>query len=147
MSAGRSSAEGRASYSRARGPGFNTQSGNILSFLFPLIQEGQFSVTSKCAQSAGSLWRYMPPQEKVLVRLTDSSDMTITVYHGIDVKLQHNNNNKLMICLWFVSSGTSFAPMLFSLLSSHLVLSQDIILYYAFAYRPMGAWKSFTWTQ
>ena len=28
-------------------PGFDTQSGHILSFLLPLIQEGQLSVTSK----------------------------------------------------------------------------------------------------
>ena len=31
--------------SRARGPVFDTRSGHILSFLFPLIQEGQLSVT------------------------------------------------------------------------------------------------------
>ena len=29
------------------GPGFDTWSGNILSFLLPLFQEGQLSVTSK----------------------------------------------------------------------------------------------------
>ena len=34
-----------ASDSKARGPGFDTRSGHILSFLFPLIQEGQLSVT------------------------------------------------------------------------------------------------------
>ena len=35
-----------------RGPGFNTRSGNILSFLLPLFQEGQLSVTgeSKCTK-------------------------------------------------------------------------------------------------
>ena len=32
---------------RARGPGFDTRSGHILSFLLPLIQEGQLSVTSE----------------------------------------------------------------------------------------------------
>ena len=30
-----------------RGPGFDTWSGHILSFLFPLIQEGQLSVTGE----------------------------------------------------------------------------------------------------
>ena len=32
---------------RKSGPGFDTQSGHILSFLLPLIQEGQLSVTSE----------------------------------------------------------------------------------------------------
>ena len=38
---------GSASDSRAKGPGFDTQSGHILSFLLPLIQEGQLSVTGE----------------------------------------------------------------------------------------------------
>ena len=42
--AGPRSAVGRASDSKARGPGFDTLSGHILSFLLPLIQEGQLSV-------------------------------------------------------------------------------------------------------
>ena len=42
LSAGPRSTVGRA----LRGPGFNTQSGNILSFLL-LIQEGHLSVTGK----------------------------------------------------------------------------------------------------
>ena len=33
--------------SRAKGPGFDTQSGHILLFLLSLIQEGQLSVTAK----------------------------------------------------------------------------------------------------
>ena len=40
-------AVGSASDSRARGPGFHTLSGHILSFLPPLIQEGQLSVTGE----------------------------------------------------------------------------------------------------
>ena len=40
-------AAGSASDSRARGPGFNTWSGHILPFLFPLIQVGQLSVSGK----------------------------------------------------------------------------------------------------
>ena len=52
-------AVGRASDSRARGPGFDTWSDHILSFLLPLIQEGQLSVTgeSMCTRSK-------PAQEK-----------------------------------------------------------------------------------
>ena len=38
--AGPGSAVGSASDSRARGPGFDSRSGHILSFLLPLIQEG-----------------------------------------------------------------------------------------------------------
>ena len=38
---------GRAPDSQVRGPGFDTLSGNILSFLLPLFQEGQLSVTGK----------------------------------------------------------------------------------------------------
>ena len=33
--------------SGVRGPGFDTGSGNILSFLLPLFQEGQLSVTGE----------------------------------------------------------------------------------------------------
>ena len=45
--AGPRSAVGSASDSRARGPGFDIRSGHILSFLLPLIQDGQLSVTGK----------------------------------------------------------------------------------------------------
>ena len=52
--AGPCSAVGRAFDSRARGPGFDTRSGHILSFLLRLIQEGQLSVTGEvCARSTG----------------------------------------------------------------------------------------------
>ena len=43
--AGPRSAVGSASDSRAIGSKFDTRSGHILSFLLPLIQEGQLSVT------------------------------------------------------------------------------------------------------
>ena len=46
--AGPRSAVSSTSHSRARGPGLDTQSGHILSFLLPLIQEGQLSVTGEC---------------------------------------------------------------------------------------------------
>ena len=45
--AGPRSAIGRAPDSSVRGPGFDTRSGNILSFLLPLFQEGQLSVTGE----------------------------------------------------------------------------------------------------
>ena len=41
------SAVGSASDSRARGPRFDTGSGHIISFLLPLIQEGQLSFTGE----------------------------------------------------------------------------------------------------
>ena len=45
--AGPRSAIGRAPDSQVRGPGLDTRSGNILSFLLPLFQEGQLSVTGE----------------------------------------------------------------------------------------------------
>ena len=45
--AGPRSAIGRAPDSLVRGPGHETRSGDILSFLLPLIQEGQLSVTGE----------------------------------------------------------------------------------------------------
>ena len=59
--AGTRSAIGSASDSSARGPGFDTRSGDILSFLLLLIQEGQLSVTGE------SVWYWLtakPAQEK-----------------------------------------------------------------------------------
>ena len=47
LHAGPRSAVGRAPDSLVRGPGFDTQSGHILMFLLPLIQEGQLSVTGE----------------------------------------------------------------------------------------------------
>ena len=45
--AGPRNAIGSASDSRARDPGFDTRSDHILSIRFPLIQEGQLSVTGE----------------------------------------------------------------------------------------------------
>ena len=45
--AGPRRAIGRAPDSQVRGPGFVTRSGNILSFLLPLFQQGQLSVTGE----------------------------------------------------------------------------------------------------
>ena len=47
LEAGPRSAVGRAPDSSDRGAGFDTRSGCILSFLLPLIQEGQLSVTGE----------------------------------------------------------------------------------------------------
>ena len=47
VQAGQRSAIGRAPDSLVWGPRFDTRSGNILSFLFPLFQEGQLSVTGE----------------------------------------------------------------------------------------------------
>ena len=47
MVAGPRSAVGSASDSKDRGFGFDTRFGHILSFLLPLIQAGQFSVTGE----------------------------------------------------------------------------------------------------
>ena len=41
------SAVGRAPDSKVRGPGFDSRSGNILSFLLPLFQKGHLSVTGE----------------------------------------------------------------------------------------------------
>ena len=45
--AGPRSAVGRAPDSNVRGPGFDTWSGHLFSFILPLIQEGQLSVTGE----------------------------------------------------------------------------------------------------
>ena len=64
--AGPRSAIGRAPDSKVRGPGFDTRSGNILSFLLPLFQEGQLSVTgeSMCTKYWLIARRSKPAQEK-----------------------------------------------------------------------------------
>ena len=61
-------AQSVARLTRARGPGFDTRSGHILSFLLPLIQEGQLSVTGEsiCTEywlSASEVY-CKPAQEK-----------------------------------------------------------------------------------
>ena len=85
--AGPRSAVGRTPDSQVKGPGFNIQSGHILLFLLPLIQEGQLSVTgeSMCTKYwLTTLRRSKPAQEKCgyIYRLTDRPDMTLDVYRG-----------------------------------------------------------------
>ena len=64
--AGPRSAIGRAPDSYIRGPRFDSRSGNILSFLLPLFQEGQLSVTgeSMCTKDWLTVRRSKPAQEK-----------------------------------------------------------------------------------
>ena len=72
--------------SRARGAGFDTQSGRILLFLLVLIQEGQLSVTGKSMCTylvlVDCLGGLSLPRNS-MVRLTDDHpDITLAFYHG-----------------------------------------------------------------
>ena len=53
------------------------RSGNILSFLLPLFQEGQLSVTVLVNRLGG-----LSLPRKSVARLTDRPDMTFDVYRG-----------------------------------------------------------------
>ena len=78
-----SKSQGSSSDSRARGPGFETQSGNILLLFLPLIQEVQLSVTGKRLCT-----KYLHAQgKKSVVRSTDRPDMTIAVYRKTTAQL------------------------------------------------------------
>ena len=85
--------------SRTRGPRFNTRSGHILSFLLPLIQEEQLSVTGEryvrevLVNCIGGL--SLP--RKCVARLTDSPDMTIDVYCGCKIITQLDQQNGAII--------------------------------------------------
>ena len=56
--AGPCSAVGRTPDSYFRGPGFDTRSGHILSFLLPLIQKGQLSITGESMRTKYWLTAY-----------------------------------------------------------------------------------------
>ena len=89
LSAGPRGAVGSGSDSRARSLEFNTRSGRILSFLLPLIQEEQLSVTGEtCESMYAKYWLTSLPRKSV-VRLTDRPDMTIWL---VTVDVKHNNN-------------------------------------------------------
>ena len=78
--AGPRSAVGKAPDSQVRGPGFDTRSVHILSFLLPLIQEGICQLLAKvCARSTGYLKRLggVSLPRKSVVRLTDRPDMNL----------------------------------------------------------------------
>ena len=65
-------------------PGFDTRSGNILSFLLPLFQErAVVSYWRKYVHEVlvNRLGRLSLPRKSV-VRLTDCPDMTLDVYRG-----------------------------------------------------------------
>ena len=85
------SAIGRAPDLKVKGPGFDTRSGNILSFLLPLFQEGQLSsywqkyVHKVLVNRLGGL--SLP--RKSVVRLTDRPNMTLDVYRGRKPIIQH----------------------------------------------------------
>ena len=66
-----------------------SRSGNILSFLLPLFQEGQLSVTgeSMCTKYCNRLGGLSLPRKSV-VRLTDRPDMTLDVYRGRKTTMQ-----------------------------------------------------------
>ena len=72
-----------------RGPGFDTRSGNILSFLLPLFQGGQLSVTDESVHEVlvNRLGGLSLPRKSV-VTLTDRPDMTLDVYHGRKTTIQ-----------------------------------------------------------
>ena len=71
---------GRAPDSKVRGPGFDTRSGNILSYLLPLFHVSYWRkyVHEVLVNRLGGL--SLP--RKSVVRLTDRPDMTLDVYRG-----------------------------------------------------------------
>ena len=72
--------------------GHNTRSGNILSFLLPLFQEGQLSVTGEKYMHEVLVNRLggLSLPRKSVVRLTDRPDMTLDVYRGRKTTTQCN---------------------------------------------------------
>ena len=78
-----------------RGPGFDTRSGHILSFLLPLIQEGQLSVTGESMCTKYWLTAYLggvSPSRKSVDRLTDRPNMTVDVYRGRKTRIQQQQS-------------------------------------------------------
>ena len=67
------------------------RSGNILSFLLPLFQEGQLSVTGKSMCTKYRLGGLSLPRKSV-VRLTDRPDMTLDVYRGQKTTIQQQKH-------------------------------------------------------
>ena len=76
--------------SRARGPGFNTRSGHVFSFLLLLIQEGQLSVTGEgmCNKVLVNRLGGLCLPRKSVVRLTDCPNMALDVYRGRKTTIQ-----------------------------------------------------------
>ena len=94
LCAGPRSAICRAPDSYVRGPELGTRSGNILSFLLPLFQEGQLSYWRKYVHEVlvNRLGGLSLPRKSV-VRLTDRPDMTLDVYRGRKTSMQ-----QCMVC-------------------------------------------------
>ena len=69
---------------------FDTRSGNILSFLLPLFQEGQLSDTgeSMSTNHLGGLSQL----RKSVVWLTDRPDMTLDTYRGRKTTIQQQQS-------------------------------------------------------
>ena len=104
--AGPRSAIGRAPDSLVRGPGFDTRSGNILSFLLPLFQEGQLSATgeSMCTKYWLTAYGCLSLPRKSVVTLTDRPDMTLDVYRGRKTTMQQQQQPKRLTsssCTYF----------------------------------------------
>ena len=92
---------GHTSDSGARGPWFNTLSGHILSFLLPLIHEGQLSITGQSTCMHKVLVNCLGGQSlprKSVVMLTDHPNMTLAVYHGLKTTAQQQ---QLLLVSWF----------------------------------------------
>ena len=94
--AGLCSAVSSASDSRAGDPRFDTKSGHILSFLLPMIQVGQLSVTgeSMCTKYWFTALESLSLPRKSVVRLTDSPKR-------LHVKQHHNRLRCMGTSSWF----------------------------------------------
>ena len=105
---------------KSGGPGFDTRSGNILSFHLPLFQEGQLSVTgeSMCTNRIGGL--SLP--RKNVVRLTDRPDMTLDVYRGRKTTIQDGCVMKLLSLEMDSSHSTVFKSDVFLTKFGHKLL-------------------------
>ena len=77
----------------SRGPGFDTRSGHILSFLLWLIHEGQLSVIM-CSKNWYRLGGLSLPRKSV-VRLTGGPDLAIAVDRGRKTTTDHPIPNQL----------------------------------------------------
>ena len=83
-----------------KSPGFDTGSGNILSFPLPLFQEGQLSVTgeSMCTKVLVNRLGGLSLPTKSVVRFTDHPEMTLDVYRGRKTIMQQQQNHMPAFC-------------------------------------------------
>ena len=97
--------------------GFDTRFGHILSFLLPLIQEGQLSVIggSMCTKVLVNRLGGLSLSRKSVVRITNRPNMTLDVYRRCKTTMQQQQQPKqlnivLLICImnWrMISFGQS----------------------------------------